>query len=428
MEPSTPAAQAGGSTAPPAAAPTPYGEAAAELEDDRLVTVAGDRATRSEEAQLLRDLGVDPHAVDEAALLMASGRTDAQPFGRPGKPLSQQSPLRIGFLATLGVGLAAALVWFLALAADIVILLVVAFFLATGLLPLVQWLTGKGLRRRLAITVVAVGFIGSVGGFLAFGVPPLVRQANDLRTEAPQYARDLAEESEAFARFDARFSIVERLESYADSDRMLAGNTRGLLRVAQGLLSALAATLTVAVLTLYLLSSYDALKRGALRLVPRSRRGRVTLLTDAVLDRVGGYMLGKIVTSVVAGIAAAGFLLAVGVPQAAALAAFVAVTDLIPLVGATIGAVVTAAVAATVSLPVAVATIVFFIVYQQFENFWLIPRVMESTVDVSALSTIIAALVGAALLGVLGALLAVPVAAAVQLVFREVVVPRQEAR
>ena len=392
---------------------------------------ADDAAARERELQLLSELGVDPHDPELDATIrgLQAGATEELPFGRPGKPLSERSPLRIGFHAALGVMLAAALAYTLVLVAEILVLLVVALFLATGLDPAVESLRRRGLPRSWAVTMVAATFLLGVTGFFVTAVPPLVRQGNALREQAPSYARELRETSDTFRQIDDRLDVVGRLDALNSGDAIIdQGAYRGMLGFARGLLSAVFATLTVLVLTLYFLVSYPGVKRAAYQLVPRSRRARVSLLADEILARIGGYVLGNVATSVVAGIASLAFFGVTGVPYAAALAIFVALTDLIPLVGATIGAIVSIAVAFTVSVPVGIAAIVFFVVYQQFENFVLVPRVMERTVDVSPAVTITAALIGAALFGVVGALLAVPVAAAVQLIGTEVWLPRQENR
>ena len=133
-------------------------------------------------------------------------------------------------------------------------------------------------------------------------------------------------------------------------------------------------------------------------------------------------------TSLVIGVVTFAFLLIVGVPNAAPIALFVAVFDIIPLVGATIAGVVTVVIALFHSLTAAIATAIFYILYQQFENYVLVPRVMQRTVDVSPITTIVAALLGGSLLGIVGALVAIPVAAAIQLIMQEVFVPRQDSR
>jgi predicted PurR-regulated permease PerM len=182
----------------------------------------------------------------------------------------------------------------------------------------------------------------------------------------------------------------------------------------------------VLVLTLYFLGSLNSIKETAYRLVPRSRRTRFRLLSDEIVHQIGGYVAGNLIISLIAGVATFLFLGVLQVPYALALAIFVAVTDLIPLVGAILGAMVASGVGFLTSFQAGVACVIFFVIYQQIENYLISPRVFKSSVDVPPVATIVGALLGGALLGIVGALLGIPLAAALLLLVREVVVPRQE--
>jgi predicted PurR-regulated permease PerM len=182
---------------------------------------------------------------------------------------------------------------------------------------------------------------------------------------------------------------------------------------------------TLLVLTLYFLGSLPSIKDYLFQLVPNSRRERTRALGDEILDGIGGYVAGNLLISVIAGVVTWVFLSVLGVEYALALALIVAVTDLIPLVGATIGAALVTLVALLQSGTLGIACAIFFPVYQQIENYLIYPRVMKRSVDVAPAVTVIAALFGGALMGIVGALLAIPVAAAIALLIREVVIPRQ---
>jgi predicted PurR-regulated permease PerM len=169
-------------------------------------------------------------------------------------------------------------------------------------------------------------------------------------------------------------------------------------------------------------------KRLWLSLYPLSRRQRVQLLTEEVFDRVGGFMLGNLLTSVVAGVGTYIWLSVFGVPYALLLAMFVALFDLIPMVGSTIAGAVVTAIALTKGVPVAIATGLFYVVYRLLEDYLLNPRVMKHTVKVSPGLTIIATLIGGTLLGLVGALVAIPAAATIELLLQEVAFPRQNQR
>lgn len=396
-----------------------------------LVDPPSDEAAQHEE-ELLREHGVDPDdpALDQEIRRLEAGATTDQPYGAPGAPVLDRSPFRAAVQATLGVVCVVALLWTVVLVRDIVLILLVALFLAIGLSPAVEYLRRHGFGPVLAPATVIVIAAAIVVTTVLAGVPPLLRQGNDLRAQVPRYVQQAVAANPTLRDLDERFGLVERVEEVTDGSAGTAvldeQPAELMLGLAMGVVRAVFATVTVAVLMLYFLGNYRGLKRAAYALVPRSRRARVTLLTDEILDRVGLYVLGNIATSAVAGAAAALVLWWLDVPYPVALGLFVALMDAVPLVGATIGAVVSSAMAFTVSAGAGLVAVAFFVVYQQLENFVLVPRVMRRAVDVSPAATIVAILIGAALLGVVGAMLAVPVAAAVQLVVSEVVVPRQE--
>jgi predicted PurR-regulated permease PerM len=328
------------------------------------------------------------------------------------------------------VGLAAALALLAYAVRDILIIIFVALFLATGLNPAAEWLRRRGLPSGFATLTVVIGVLGIVAVTVLAAAPPLVRQANELREQLPQYVRQTVNSSSMLRDVDQRVGFTQRVEDLATgagTDVLGDQEPQAVLGVAAVVAQGVFAVVTALVLTFYFLANFRNIKRVAYLLVPRSRRARLTLLTDEILDRVGRYVLGNLATSAIAGVTTGLFLWAVGVPHAGALGLFVALTDLIPLVGATIGAVVSSAVAFTVSLTTGLVVVGWFVAYQQFENFVLVPRVMRHAVDVSPAGTIVAVLIGGTLLGVVGALLAVPLAAAVQLVVTQVVMPRQEA-
>ncbi len=397
---------------------------------ERAASIAADHEHRERERRLLDELGVDVDAPEVEAEInrLQAGVSETLPFGRPGRPLPPDSAFRFGFVAALGVVTALLLVRVVLSAAPILLLVGMALFLAVGLDPAVAWLHRRGLARGWAVFAIVLAVVVPVGAFLAAAVPPLVAQASGLQTELPEFISRLQQDNAMVRELDERFDVVERFKAMVSMEPA-SGSTAfgGVLGVARGVFSAFASTLTVIVLALYFLASLPNLKRTSYRLVPRSRRARFSLLADEVLARIGDYLLGNVVTSLIAGVVAFVFFTIAGVPYPLPLAVFVALADLVPLVGATIGSVVSVLVAFLVSVPVGIATIVFSFVYQQFENFVLAPRVMKRTVDVTPLTTIVAALIGATLLGIFGALLAVPVAASIQIIGRHVLLPRQEA-
>jgi predicted PurR-regulated permease PerM len=187
---------------------------------------------------------------------------------------------------------------------------------------------------------------------------------------------------------------------------------------------AVTSVVVVVVLTVYFLADLPRIRRGLYRLVPHSRRPRAILIGDEIFAKVGGYVLGNLLISLIAAVLTFGWLLGFGVPYPLLLAILVAVLDLIPVLGSTIAGVVVCLVALTVSVPVALATGGFFLVYRLAEDYLLVPKIIGRVLKVPGLVTVVAVLLGGVLLGVIGALVAIPVAAAVLLIVREVLVPR----
>lgn len=394
---------------------------------------AGDEARRATaaagkaKAELEPDVAEDDPLLDTAIRQIEAGATEEKPYGEPGRPLAPRSPLRIGFSAAVGVAIAYGLLSALIAVRAILVLILVAAFLAIGFNPVVEWFQARGLKRSRAVSAVFGAILLVFVGFGFAIVPPIADQGTQLFEKLPEYATELRQNSQ-FRKLDEKYDIVVKLQKQVDEAPEkgvgLAGGAFGLVK---GIFNVIFSTLTVLILTLYFLSSYPNMKRSAYRIIPRTRRPRVGLLVDEILTRVGGYVLGNIATSLIAGVAAFIFLVIVGVPYPVALAMLVALLDLIPLIGATLAALACVAVAFFVSVPVGLITAAYFLVYQQIENYVLVPRVMKRTVDVSPITTVIAVLIGGTLLGVVGALLAIPVAAAIQLIGNEVVLPRQDA-
>lgn len=348
------------------------------------------------------------------------------PYGEPGRPIAHTSPLRIGFTAALGVALAYALVQAVVAVRSVLVLLLVAAFLAIGLNPLVEALLRRGMSRGRAVATVLAGVVLAFAGVLAAVVPPIVEQVGQFSDALPGYVAAL-QDNQRLADLDERFGVLEQLETVASDPGSYAPSIfGGVLGVGKVVFGAFFSGLTVFILTLYFLSSLPAITGAAYQLVPASRRRRVQLLTDEVLVRVGGYVAGALSIAALGGVFTFVLCAVLGIPYPVALAVVVAATGLVPLIGATIGAVVVTTVAFLDSTQAGVVMLVYYLVYQQVENYVLYPRVMKRSVDVAPAATVVAVLIGASLLGVLGALLAIPLAAGLQLVLQQVVLPRQE--
>ncbi|MGH2770346.1 MAG: AI-2E family transporter [Actinomycetota bacterium] len=299
---------------------------------------------------------------------------------------------------------------------SVILLVGIAAFLAVALEPGVTFLQRLVRFRGLAVMMMVILVVLAIGGFVASVVPPITRQAQNLVENLPAYSRQLQDSSTPLGRLEQRFRIRERVESAVEE---ASSAVTGLGAVFGTVVGAVANLLIVLVLSLYFLINAPRMKREGLRLLPASRRQRGAALVDKIFAKVGGWMQGNILVSVIAGVVSFIALLILGVPYPAALAMWVAITDLIPMVGAMLGALVCVVVAFFTDVTTGVLTLIFFLIYQQVENYLISPRVMKRTLDVSPVAVILAALIGGSLLGPIGVLLAVPAAASIKVAAQE---------
>ena len=354
----------------------------------------------------------------EAALVAAKQAEETGGLGRLGRPIDRRSPFFIGMSGAAGVVLTIALVELVIRARSVLVLIGLALFIAAGLDPVVNWLTRHRVPRWAAVIAVLLGVLAVIGGFLAAAIPPLAAQTAKLVAELPHYAHTLQDHNSQLGRLNMKYHIEPRLSHLlATRGSSLVG---GVVGAGALVLGALASTLAVIVLVVYFLAGMPRIKLFAYRLAPHSRRARVILIGDEIFTKVGGFVLGNVVTSVIAGLGTYLWMLAFGIPYPILLGLFVAIMDLIPVIGSTIGGAVVSLVALTVSLPVAIATLAFYIGYRLAEDYLLVPRIMGSTVKVPAVVSLVAVLLGGTLMGIIGALVAIPAAAALRLLLHEV--------
>jgi predicted PurR-regulated permease PerM len=352
----------------------------------------------------------------------SDGDGTSERFGRPGRPLDRRSPFFVGMTGAAGVAVTYGVVQLIIAARSVLILIGLALFIAAGLDPLVSWLTRRRLPRWAAVTIVLVGALAALGGFLAAAIPPLAEQTTALADQVPHYLHSLQDHNSQVGKLNDKFHLQQRLTGFlSGGGTSLVG---GVLGAGKMVLSAATSLLVVLVLAIYFLAGMPSIKNLLYRLAPRSRRSRAILITEDIFTKVGGFVLGNIATSLIAGAGTYVWLLIFGIPYPILLAVFVALVDLIPVVGSTVGGVIVALIALTVSLPVAIATAVFYIAYRQAEDYFLVPKIMGRAVEVPAVVTVLATLIGGALLGIVGALIAIPVAAAIRLLLNEIALPR----
>jgi predicted PurR-regulated permease PerM len=348
-------------------------------------------------------------------------------LGEPGEPL-RHGPFYLGLMGGLGLLTAWWLGQQLAQIGSILILIVVSMFLAAGLDPVVEFFMRRGLRRPFAVLAVIVLVVGALALFVTALVPVISDQVASLTANAPGWL-DRLQENDRIQGWNRDYEIIQKVQEYIAEGDYSERVFGGVLGFGLAVLSAVFNAFVVVVLTLYFMASLPTTKAAFYRLAPASRRDRISRLGDRVIRGVGGYVSGAFVVSVTAAVASLVFLMVIGLGEyAVALSFVVGLLSLIPMIGATIAMVLVSAIGFTESVTVGLVCLVFYAAYQQVENYFVYPRVMQRSVDVPGSVTVIAALVGAALLGVVGALLAVPTAAAILLVTREVFVRRQDGR
>ncbi|MGL5851100.1 MAG: AI-2E family transporter [Phycicoccus sp.] len=348
-------------------------------------------------------------------------------FGAVGRPLNRHSPFYVGFFGATGALLAIGLWNSLGRLTSTITLLLVSFFLALALDPVVERLSAR-MARGSAVVLV---FTGLILVFVVIGslvVPPVAEQGGALVQQAPEYVGNVLDT--AWVRdLDRHYDVVDRVQAEVTArltdQAFLEGVLGGLLGAGRAVISGVFQTLTVLVLTLYLLASLPRVKQAVYALVPTSRRPRIESLSEEIMRRVGAYAIGQVLIATLNAVMSYLLMTVLGIPYAAVLAVSVGLLGLVPMIGATLGAALVCVVAVFDDPRNAVVALVYYVVYQQVENYVIAPRVMQRTVSVPGTVTVVAALTGGALLGVLGALLAIPVAAGLLLIYEEVLVPRQ---
>ena len=350
-------------------------------------------------------------------------------FGEAGKPVDTTHPFYFGFMVTVGALLALTTLRALASASAVFILIIISIFLAAGLNPAVLFFQNRGLKRGMAVGAVMASVLLFVGIFIAVAVPPLLDQVNSLLNNAPQLVRDL--NNNAFVNdLNNKYGVIDSLQTKVNlviKDGQFAITAfGGVIGVGKAVVSGLVSTLTILVLTLYFLSSLPQVIDIGLKFVPASRRNRVSKLVNAIVGRIGSFIGGQAIIAAIAAIFILIMGLIIGMPYTGPLAMFVLICGFIPLVGHFIGMSVVTVVSLTDSLSTAAIALASYVIYVQIENYVITPRIMKRSLSIPGLVTIIAALLGTSLLGLVGGLLAVPIAAAVLLILDEVVFPRAD--
>ena len=350
-------------------------------------------------------------------------------FGIPGRPIEKSSPFYFGFLATTGALTAFVLLRSLAAASQIFVLLIISIFLAMGLNPAVEFFRRRGLSRGWSVASILGLVILFVTLLALLIIPPVIRQSTSLIENAPALLDGLKNNqfiSEINAHYGIIDSLNQRIESITNDGTLLISAFGGIVGVGKTFISGIFTALTILILTMYFTISLPQVIDYGIRLAPASRRSRVRALTDGIVSRIGAFVGSQISVAFIAGIVMAITTAILGLPSPVALGMLVFICGLIPLVGHFLGSAILTLVALTQSVLTAVIMLAIYVIYQQVENYLLMPKIMQKSLSIPGLVTIVSALIGASLLGLVGGILAVPIAASILLILEEVVYPKAD--
>ncbi|MEI6120570.1 MAG: AI-2E family transporter [Actinomycetes bacterium] len=349
-------------------------------------------------------------------------------LGMAGAPLDHGHPFYFGFLATAGALISLTFLRALAGASQVFVLILISLFFAAGLNPAVEFFQRRGMKRGAAVGLIVAIVLTVVGLFSWIVIPPMIDQINLFIRNAPTLVSSLKNNS-TINNLNQHFGVVDALQKKINASihdgQFVVSAFGGVVGVGKAVLSGAFALLTLLVLTLYFTASLPQVTGVAYRLVPISRRARVAGLSDAIIARVGAFVASQATVAVIAGIFALLLGLILHVPYTTPVAVLVFLCGLVPLIGHFLGCTIFTLVALTKSPLTAIIVFVIYVIYVQIENYVVMPRIMKKSLSMPGLVTILAAMLGTSLLGPVGGLLAVPVAAAVMLILEEVVFPKQ---
>ena len=367
------------------------------------------------------------HSRDTARIDVTTVKAD----GYGPMPIVRINAFRMGLLGGLGVLLALVIGSIVTQLGTVLVYVGLALFLALGLDPLVS-LIEKKLPRPAAIAIVVLGALLAVAGILFAIIPVLVQQTTNLVKEIPGYVDDILA-SEWYGNLETMFGdgfqdAVSSALSFVQDPGNLLSIGGGIVAVGAGVASGITAVTIVTILTLYFLGSLRSMKRALYRFIPAYRRATFAEVTDQVTGAVGRYVMGQVSLALVNGVLSFIFLTIIHAPLPALLALLAFIGSLIPLVGTLSASIIITALCFFTSPQTALFAGIYYLIYMQIEAYVLSPRIMNRAVSVPGAVVVIAAVGGGALGGVLGALVAIPIAASAIIIIQKVVFPSQDAK
>jgi predicted PurR-regulated permease PerM len=346
-------------------------------------------------------------------------------------PTKITNSFQVGLLGGLGVLTALVIGSMVATIANIITYVFAAIFIALGLDPVVNFFERRKLKRPLAITTVVVIFFGIIGGLIWAVTPSLVRETAHFIQQAPVLLGGITQ-IDWVIKLDDQFGGA--ISTALNSTGTFLGDSKnwpsmlgGVVKVGLSIFNGFFAGLTIVILSIYFMASLDSFKEWVYKLVRARSRHNFISISEQISNSVGRYVMGQVTIASINATLAFIMMTIAQIPFALLLAFIAFVLALIPLVGSITGAIIISLVALSVSPVTALAVAIYYVFYMQIEAYVISPRVMRKAVDVPGAVVVVSALVGGALLGVLGALVAIPVAASIILIIRQVWMPRQDA-
>ena len=348
----------------------------------------------------------------------------------PVDPLARSpwpSPFVFGFMGALGVLVAGALAQAVITVQGVLILVVMALFLALGLSPAVEFLTRRRIPRPFAVTIVTIALLAVIALGVTALVPVLTQQTAALTRNLPTLLQNLARHPQ-IAQWEEQYDITQTITDFFSSGALINNLFGGLWGAGRLVANLVFSVIVTLVLTIYFLASLPTIKETLYTFSPGSRRARTRYLADEIFRGVSGYITGMFVIVSVASVCAFVFMNFAGLGSySLALAFVVALFCFIPLVGSSLAMASVAIVAFAVDPTIGIATIIYFLIYQQFDAYVLYPNVLKRTVRIPGALVVLSAIIGGMLFGVIGAVIAIPTTAAMLLLYREIVQPALDA-
>lgn len=354
------------------------------------------------------------------------------------------NPFRVALVATLGVGVGLLLIGSVQTLSTILLYVGTALFLSLGLEPVVSFLERRRLPRWAAVLITILGVLAVFAGIIVMIVPIIVSQIAQLISEIENFAQSFASWQDFFQsvegwaqtafpgiQIDVVAGYITDWFNSLDLGSTTGAIGQGVLAFGGSIVTGLGGAFIVLILTIYFTASTPSLKSAVYQLVPASKRPRFIDLAEQITDSVGYYVIGQLSLGVTNGVLSAIFLTIIGAPFPAVLAVLAFFFSLIPLVGTLTGStiiVLTCLIPGLGSPTTALVAAIYYLIYMQVEAYVISPRIMNRAVSIPGAVVVISALAGGSLLGLLGALVAIPVAASILIIYRQVIIPRQNER